>query len=393
MQLTPELIEFIRSHEQDATDRLLLSASKYPGVEMPFVVEQIIARQAAREKLPTWHAERRVVYPSRLAVEQASSEITARYKQRLLVGETACDLTGGLGSDAYYLSRAAREMIYVERDPACCRAARDNFEVLNVANARVLREDAGNVAGTVAVDTFYIDPSRRTKENKRVFTLADCEPDALQLKPLLLERARRVIVKCSPMLDIVETLHFFPECEEVHVLAVKNECKELLLILGKEYRPGQAILHAVNITAGAEQRLSFTRQEEQEAVPEQATVVRAFLYEPNSALLKAGAFKTVATRFRVEKLHPRGNLYTSDNLITDFPGRIFAADEVVDFSGKALKLLAARYPKANITARNFTLPVAALREKSGIKEGGDVHLFATTLAGRGGVLLLCHKVV
>jgi hypothetical protein len=391
MLLTPQLIEFIRSREQDAPDRLLLSAGKYPGVDIPFVVEQIIARQAAREKLPTWHAERRVVYPSRLAVEQSSSEITAAYKQRLLAGDTACDLTGGLGVDTRALSTATREIVYVERDHACCRAARENFAVLNVANARVLREDAANAVKTVAADTYYIDPSRRTRENKRVFSLADCGPDVLQLKPLLLERARRVIVKCSPMLDITEMLHLFPECEEIHVLAVKNECKEILLLLGKEYRPGQATLHAVNITAGGEQRLSFTRQEEQEATPAQATAIRAYLYEPNSALLKAGAFKIVATRLDVEKLHPRGNLYTSDRFLPDFPGRIFAVDEVIDFSGKALRLLAARCPKANVTARNFTLTVAALREKSGIKEGGDIYLFATTLAGKGGVLLLCHK--
>ncbi|MDR2413559.1 MAG: class I SAM-dependent methyltransferase [Odoribacteraceae bacterium] len=393
MLLTPGLIEFIHSHEQDATDRLLLSAGKYPGVDIPFVVEQIIARQAAQEKIPTWHAERRLVYPSRLAVEQSSSEITAIYKQRLIAGETACDLTGGLGVDAYYLSRAAREVIYVERDPTCCRAAQENFAVLNAANTRVLHEDAANAAGSITADTFYIDPSRRTRENKRVFALADCEPDVLQLKPLLLERSRRVIVKCSPMLDITETLHLFPECEEIHVLAVKNECKEVLLLLGREYRPEQATLHAVNITTGGEQHFSFTRQEELEATATQATAMRAYLYEPNSALLKAGAFKTVATRLDLEKLHSRGNLYTSDHLLPAFPGRIFAVDEIIDFSGKALRLLAARCQKANITARNFTLSVAALREKSGIKEGGDVYLFATTLVGRGGVLLLCHKAV
>ncbi|MDR2129925.1 MAG: SAM-dependent methyltransferase [Odoribacteraceae bacterium] len=392
MRLTPELIEFIRVHEQDATERLLLSAHSYPGVEIPFAIEQILARRQAKEKLPTWYEERRVVYPSRLAVEQCSSEATAAYKQRLLVGSSLCDLTGGLGVDTHSFSQATREVIYVERDLACCQAARENFTLLNAPHVFVRHEEAGKAAGEIVTDTFYIDPSRRTNANKRVVTPADCEPDVLQLKPLLLARARRVIVKCSPMMDITESLHLFPESEEIHVLAVKNECKELLLVLGQAYRLEQATLHAVNITAaGEEQHLSFTLQEEREALPLQAEKIGRYLYEPNSALLKAGAFKTVATRFNLGKLHPRSHLYTADRLVATFPGRIFAVDETIDFSGKALKQLANRFPKAHLTTRNFTLSVAELRQKSGIKEGGELYLFATTLAQRGGVLLLCHK--
>jgi hypothetical protein len=390
--LTPYLIEFIRAREHEATERLLLSASRYPGVEMPFVVEQIIARRQAREKLPSWHAERRLVYPSRLSVEQCSSEVTAAYKRRLVTGDRACDLTGGLGVDAHALSGAAREVIYVERDDACCLAARANFDVLGATNITVLHEEAARAAARVAADTFYLDPSRRAAGNRRVFALADCEPDVLQLKALLLERARRVIVKCSPMADITGSLRLLPESEEVHVLSVRNECKELLFVLGCGHRPGEIPLHAVNVTAtGEEQHLAFTPREEREALPRPAGRVEEYLYEPNSALLKAGAFKTVATRFDLAKLHPSSHLYTSARRAGHFPGRVFVVDEVVDFSGKALARLARRFPRARLATRNFPLTVDALRQKSGIAEGGDAYLFATTLAPRGTVLLLCHK--
>jgi hypothetical protein len=392
--LTPELIEFIRAHEQEDTDRLLLSARKYPGIPVPFVVEQVLARRQAREKLPAWHENRHVVYPSRLAVEQCSSGVTAAYKRRLLAGDTLCDLTGGLGVDASCLATVARQVTYVDRDPACCRAAVNNFAALGVTNISVREADAGDVATGVEADTLYIDPSRRPGGEKRVFALADCEPDVLQLKPLLLERARRLVVKCSPMVDITECLHLLPESEEVHVLATRNECKELLFVLGREYRPGRVTIHAVNVTAGGEeQTLSFSPDEEREAEPREAARVGSFLYEPHAAIMKAGAFKTVAARFDLCKLHPRSHLYTADRCLEAFPGKVFAVEDVIPFSGKALAGLARRCPRANITTRNFTLPVAELRRKSGIADGGDVHVFATTLAGKGGVLVPCHRVV
>ncbi|MDR1415489.1 MAG: class I SAM-dependent methyltransferase [Odoribacteraceae bacterium] len=391
--LTPELIDFIREHEDEAVDRLLLSARRFPGVPLPFVAEQILARRQAKEKLPTWYANRRIVFPSRVAVEQASSEVAAGYKRRLFAGDSLCDLTGGLGVDASAFAGVARQVVYADRDPACCQAAEENFKTLGLTNISVCQGDAGEVLAGVRADTLYVDPSRRPGGDKRVFALADCAPDVLQLKPLLLERAPRLVVKCSPMVDITEGLALLPECEEVHILAVRNECKELLFTLGRVYRPGNAAIRAVNVTAsGEEQSLAFFPGEEREAAPREAARVEGFLYEPHAAIMKAGAFKVVATRFDLCKLHPRSHLYTADRRLEGFPGKMFAVDDVIPFSGKALTALARSCPRANITTRNFTLSVAELRRKSGIADGGDAHIFATTLSGKGALLVVCHRV-
>ena len=372
----------------------MLSASRYPGVDIPFVADQIEARKRAREKLPAWYNERGIVYPSRLAVEQCSSEQTAGYKRALAVGETLCDLTGGLGVDAWSFSRAMKEVLYVERLPAYCEAARHNFTVLGAGNIRVICGEAGDRLPEISADTIYLDPARRAAGNRRVFALADSEPDLLQLKPLLLKAARRVIVKISPMADLSETVRLLPETGEIHLLSVRNECKELLFVLGHSPRPEAITIHAVNFTSsGKEQHNSFLMQEERESIPFWAERVEEYLYEPHASLLKAGAFKWVSSSFQLKKLHPHSHLYTADRYLPDFPGRVFVVEEQGDFSGRQLKQIARRYPKANITTRNFNLTAAELRRKSGITEGGECYLFATTLSPGIAKLLLCRKAI
>lgn len=390
--MTPELIEFIRRHEGEDTDGLLLAARRYPGVDVCFAVEQIIARKVVRDKLPEWHARREIAYPSRLAAEQCSSETTARYKQRLVAGETLCDLTGGLGVDSYYLSRVVRRVVYVERSPEYVETAARNFEALGAGNIECVAGDAYDVAEGIAADTFYLDPARRTGDNRRVFALEDCEPDVSRLKPLLLGRCRRVIVKISPMADLSETLRLLPETREIHVLAVRNECKELLFVLEEGFNRAPVPVHAVNFASRGTQSFRFTLEEEREAEAPLAPEVGAYLYEPNAAILKSGAFKTPALRYGLAKLERHSHLYTSSRFLPDFPGRVFAVERTLDFSGKRLKVLAQSLPQANITVRNFPLTVAGIRAKSGIRDGGDAYLFATTLHPRRLVLVVSRKI-
>lgn len=394
MQLTPELKLFIREHASDDTDRLLLGASRFPDINVPFAVIQIHARRQVRNKLPSWYNNEDIVYPSSLAAEQCSSEQTGLYKQGLLRGDSFCDLTGGLGVDTFFFAQKAISAIYVERFPEYCEAARTNFEALKATNIRINNADAREVAGTCVADTFYIDPARRAECNKRAFALEDCEPDILQLKPLLLDRAQRVIVKISPMADIEETLRLLPETREVHILSVKNECKELLFVLENQLFPAQPTricavdLSPDNKAAG----FSFYLQEEKEAELSLADKVGSFLYEPHAALLKSGAFKLIAIRYGLKKLHRHSHLYTSEQFCPDFPGRSFEVDETIVFSGKMLKQIGKQIPKANLTTRNFPLSVMELRKRSQIKEGGDIYLFATTLCNENKVFLKVHKV-
>lgn len=387
-----EFIEFVRQHENDDPTRLLLAARKYPGVDVRLAAEQIIARKAVKDKLPEWHARQELIYPSRLAAEQCSSETTARYKQRLALGDTLCDLTGGLGVDCYYFSQAVKQVFYVERNPEYRQAAAQNFKLLGANNITCVTGDARETAKEITADTFYLDPARRAKDNRRVFALSDCEPDILQLKPLLLKKARRVIVKISPMADLTETLRLLPETREVHILAVKNECKELLFVLEEKRDNSPTTIFTANLIPGGEQTFNFTQEEEEAATAPTATEIGAYLYEPNAAILKGGAFKTIACRHGLAKLERHSHLYTSQEPTADFPGRTFRVESALDFSGKRLKTLGKSLPKANITVRNFPLSVAEIRQKSGIQEGGDTYLFATTLHPKHLILVISRKI-
>lgn len=395
MKLTEELIAFIEMHSQDDPTRLLLNASRYPEVNIPFVVEQITARRQIREKLPAWYANKALVFPSKLAAEQCSSEQTACYKQALVdADDHVCDLTGGLGIDSYFFSQKARKVTYIERFADYAEAARLNYGVLGVNNITVVNgygEDCLDQVGKV--DVFYLDPARRGEGNKRVFALSDCEPDLIRLYPRLLDLAPKVIAKISPMADIMHTWGLLPETAEVHVVSVRNECKELLFILKRgcaKDKPVQIV--CVNLHAnGKSDRFVFSPEEERTMAPVLSDVVGSYLYEPNASLLKAGAFKVLTTAYPVKKLHVNSHLYTSDSRVENFPGRIFEVEEVLPFSSALCKKIAKDLPQANITVRNFPLTVDALRKKTRIRDGGSVYLFATTTADNKQVLLKTHK--
>ncbi|MCC8171268.1 MAG: SAM-dependent methyltransferase [Parabacteroides sp.] len=394
MEMTDALKQFVREHANEDTAALLLKSGRYPGIDVPFAATQIQARRQIRTKLPSWYACDALVFPSKVAAEQCSSELTARYKQRFVRDtDVVCDLTGGLGVDAYFFSRKARRVNYIERYSDYCEAARLNFRELGAGNITVSEGDGTALLDTLpAPGVIYIDPARRGAGDKRVFALADCEPDLLQLRGMLLRKAPKVVAKLSPMADIRHTLSLLPGVTEVHVLSVRNECKELILVLERE-GAGEPPVRCVDFTAeGAEQAFSFTFAEETAAVAPPANDVLPFLYEPNASVLKAGAFKCVAQRFGVQKLHTSSHLYTSQEEALGFPGRVFAVEEVIPFTGKTAKTLARKVPQANVAVRNFPLSVNELRKRTRIAEGGPVYLFATTLAGGEKVIVQCRKV-
>ena len=393
MKPTDELLRFVKEHAGDDLMRLLLSASRYPSIDVPFAVDQIASRRKIKEKLPSWYACDALLFPSKLSAEQCSSEQTARYKQRLVnAGETLCDLTGGLGVDSYYFSRCAGHVDYIERFPSYCEVARHNFVVLGADNINVIEGDCMSIIPALPrVDVFYIDPARRGDVGQRVYALQDCEPDLTSVLPDLLLRAPKVIAKLSPMADIRQTLERLPHTTCVHVLSVRNECKELLFVVERD-AAASPTLYCVNYnSSGGEETFVFTQEEERAETLHVASRIGRFLYEPNASLLKAGAFKCVATRFPVEKLHASSHLYTSESWVEGFPGRSFVVEEVYPFSGGLCKKLSKEIPQANITVRNFPLSVEELRRRTKIKDGADVYLFATTIADGEKVIVKCRK--
>ena len=271
--------------------------------------------------------------------------------------------------------------------------AKHNFSALGADNITVIPADTTHFVHELPeVDAFYIDPARRGDCNKRVFALPDCEPDLPALLPELLKRAPRVIAKLSPMADIQKTLELLPGTTAVHVLSVKNDCKELLFVVERGSGTVNPVIVCVNfVSTGDESTFRFTWEEERHAELMLAGQVDQYLYEPNTSVLKAGAFKQIAVRMEVRKLHVSSHLYTSGQLVASFPGRSFRVDEVLPFTGKLCKILSKTIPQANITVRNFPLSVEELRKRTKIADGGSVYLFATTLSDGEKVLIKCTK--
>ena len=406
MKMTEKLQQFVHDHEADDLVELLLCASRYEDVDVKTAVVQIKARGRIKDKLPKWYNDRRLFFPSTLAAEQCSSEVTALYKQRFVrSGDIICDLTGGLGVDTYYFSKKAGSVIYVEKDEGYCNAAQYNMDILGSSNVCIINGDAVELVTNddiriSGVGVFYVDPARRGTGNKRMFALNDCEPDMDRIWPVLLEKKCKIIVKLSPMLDLTQVLTQLPGINELHIVSVKNECKELLAVaagltptLPQGEVRNQVDIICVNYSSGGDEQIfRFNMQGEYAAELCLAEEVGKYLYEPNTSILKAGAYKSVALYYNVKKLNVSSHLYTSDNVVTTFPGRIFEVREVIPFSNRTCKLLMLEIPQANITTRNFPLSVVELRKRMHISEGGDIYLFATTLKAEKKVFIRCGKI-
>lgn len=376
-------------------EKAAFALSHRDRAEAAFLLQQVEGWQRLRTKVPAWAAIDALCYPPRISIEQCSGEKSARYKAevvRALFPEGAgsmADLTGGLGIDFSFMAPAFRCATYVERDEGLCRLARHNFPLLGLPEVQVVHGDAVRYLEAMKpVDLLMLDPARRGSAGEKTVHMADCEPSVPALLPQLLAKARYVMVKLSPMLDISEALReLSPHVIEVHVVGASGECKDLLLVLGIE---ATANPHIVVMEGGT--RFSFTLADESAAKVSYALEgPAAFLYEPGAAMMKAGAFRSIAQRLGVKKLHPNSHLYTSERLVPGFPGRSFRVERILGFSKRELGELRRNCPKANLAVRNFPAGVAELRKRLHLKEGGDVYIFATTTQKEEHVLIMTKK--
>lgn len=313
------------------------------------------------------------------------------------------DITGGMGVDSFFLSRVANGLLYMERDEQLCAAAENNFPALGAENITVR-----NVTSTVEtvekeiklfasgfgrskVNIIYADPARRSKTGSKVIMLEDYEPDILSLNAKLLDLADYLLVKVSPMADIKMYLQKLSGVTAVYVVSVDNECKELLFLMkaGSSTEPNDVPVTVICIDsrqsfgeAGGALEFTFTyRQENNAGSP--VTYLNAedtlpkYLYEPDKAILKAGAFKTIGTQYGLKKIAPSTHLYCGDTAV-DFPGKRFTVIEEYDFGKKAFKEIAKKYPAASVTARNLPIDSNQLKKILCVKESNELHIFAFT---------------
>lgn len=389
MNLSDELKAFIITHEADDVHSLALQAKQYPDIDMEMAIRQITGRKIAKEKIPSWYANDNIIYPKHLSMEQCSSEQTALFKASLCGGESMADLTGGLGVDCFFLAHGFNNAVYVEQQSELAEIAVHNFKILG-QDIKVVNEDAVSYLSSMPpANLIYIDPARRDSTGRKTVLIEDCTPNILDIESLLEEKSKQVMIKLSPMLDITLAVKSVKSVSDVYIISVNNECKELLFI--KKGNTGKTLYHCVNIQNSNTDTYTFYKEDEDTISLNYTTKIAKYLYEPNASILKAGAYKSIAKAYSLDKLHPSSHLYTSDVLYEDFPGRKFVVDNICSLNKKDMKEYLSDIKQANITTRNFPLSVQEIRKKTGLKDGGDIYIFATTLVDDRKVLLICHK--
>lgn len=383
--------DFIERNLDADIRQLALKGCRDKEVDFDTALRQIAGRQTARRKLPTWAAIDGIIYPPHLNMEQCSSEQTARYKasicRRLLQSPSTnlVDLTGGFGVDFAFMSEAFNEATYIERNSELFAISSKNMNLV-VPKAKCINADGMEVLHTIDhVSMIFMDPARRDDHGARTYGISDCTPNILEIKDELLEKADFVMLKLSPMLDWRKAVRDLGESfvHEIHIISVQNECKELLMVLGK---------------TGPSYRLFCVNDDHIWEVPSTDTSIQghyreedaAYLYEPNASIMKAGCFQEVAVTYQVQPLAPNSHLFISSRLIEDFPGRKFRIQTVTSMNKQELKVALKDIQKANITVRNFPISVAELRKKIKLSEGGNNYIFATTLAEGKKVLIICQ---
>ncbi len=391
-----------------------------------FCLQQIEGRQRTRDKLPLFATIPGWLYPPRLNLEQCSSERTARFKagllsdrHRPLVEEepiakslkpmVLIDGTGGYGVDTFFMSECARETHYYEQNTELASLAEHNFRLAGKAIhchaepfsvqalCKLVGVKAGERASDIGADTIlYLDPARRDAHGGKVFRLGDCTPDVTDIVHYVQTDmpAVRVLLKLSPMLDFHQAVAQLGGLWDVYVLSVAGEVKELLLQSG-----GTGLIHAVCLNDSDSFDLSFAPDEETGAQPlylptsDSPLPALRYLYEPDAAILKAGAFRLISARYGLVKADPNTHLYLSSSLdpsqsiIRSLPGRVW---QVVDTYTRVNDIQHA-LARANVLARNYVLSADDLRRRLRIKDGGDDYIIGCRLADRP-VLLHCRRV-
>ncbi len=372
--------EFILEHESDDLSRLVLSRDKYPGVDVPLAASTIECRRRLRDKVPQWYGHPGLILPLRLSAEQCSSTAAARYKASVA---RSCfpsgsfrmaDLTGGLGVDSWAFSQVASEVLYNEAVPVLCDAARHNFAVLGADHIRIGCHKVGTdplreVLGDFRPDLIFLDPARRGEGGRKVFLLEDCSPDVKALLPELFEAARFVLLKLSPMADISMLLERLPHTRQVHIVALKGECKELLLLLDRDF-DGEPEMLAVEIPGGEldvndgmdgvkvfrYERSEAARARAGWAVPEAGML----LFEPGKSLSKAGCFHLLSERSGLAMAGRNSHLYLQEDQVVPEAswaamGKWFRIREILPLDKRGIALAAGTYPLADVSARGVPM--------------------------------------
>lgn len=403
---------FIQQNVSKSLPEIALQLSKHPELDKEFIINQINGIQKAKNKLPEFYQNPNIIYPATISIEQCSSEQTAIFKSNILRRSRQChperslrvdtessiiDLTGGFGVDSFYFSKKFKSITYIEPNQQLLDVVAKNFDTLKANNINCVHSTAEEFLenNTEKFDIAYIDPSRRN-QNQKVFLLKDCIPNIVDLQDEILKIAKQILVKTSPILDIKQSLKELKNVSNVWVVSLDNECKEVLYLL-EDKTTFNPKINTVNILSSStpviqnevkREEFSFDFETEEYTNIEYSNPLN-YLYEPNTSILKAGAFKSTAQKFGLQKLAANTHLYTSNKFVEDFPGRSFEIKNVLPYQPKLFKKLGVK--KANVSCRNFPESVAQVKKKLNLNDGGADYLFATTDLNNKPILILTNK--
>ena len=368
---------FINKNISSNIQSLILGGSLFKEVDIKELVEQIEAKKKCQLKLKTWFKTSNIYFPNKLNIEQTSSETTAIIKSNLINGKSLLDLTGGLGVDSYYFSKKFKSVAYCETNAKLAKIAAHNFMILKANNISSLCCDGINFLKNCKekFDWIYIDPSRRDNKKNKKILIEDCSPNIMIIEDLIYKRTNKVLIKMSPMLDISKAIQLIKNVNTVYVIAVKNEVKELLFHLEKDYN-SEITITTINSHHDKSDYFSFKIFQEKTAEAKYSTV-KQFLYEPNAAVMKSGAFRLVSEYFKLYKLDINTHLYTSNTKIKNFPGKIYKIISTHNYHKKSIRQIIIGH-KANLKTRNFPEKTEKLKKIFKISDGGENYLFFTS---------------
>ena len=367
--LNSNIQDFISANLRVDLHSLLLKKSPFDDVSMQEIVQQINGRKIAEKKFP-FLLKKRIVFPPHLNLEQCSSEQTGNYKKKLLAGRSFIDLTSGFGVDAYHISDNFSEVFLLEQNTELLKLVEHNWVILgkkaifiNQAIEAFLEQNNRNY------DAIFIDPARRDTKKNKVFLLEDLSPNILEIQDKLLEIGDSILIKLSPLIDIQYLISVLKNIQEIHIIAVKNDVKEVLVLLKSKKILGNEIKIICENIDTNEEFFSFEIDEKRRSEVSYSEVQR-YIYIPNNSVLKSGAFNLVAERFNLHKLHPNTHLYTSDILLDNFCGRVLEMDRI---NPKSLL----KGSQFNIITKNYPLKPEEVKKKYKIKDGGNQYLIFT----------------
>lgn len=395
-ELSEDIIKWIEEHRNDDTTKLRLSCRKKDDATIyDFAIMQIECCKKVAKKLHTTLQSQNFIFPTPLSAEQCTSDDLAEFHSSLINnGENVLDMTAGLGVDAFHLAQKATQVIAIDINKDVAQALSINANALGITNVTGINADSIEYlkSSTTHFNTIFIDPARRGDGGKRLFALADCQPNVVEHLELIKQHCDKLIVKVSPMLDATQVLRELPETTELYAIGTRKECKELVVVLDFKNPTSTPILHCITLSE-CENRFSFTRHEEAVAKSTFENINTAiYLYEPHPCVMKMQPFNILSHKYNTSKLHPHTHIYSSKNYIPEFPGDCYKIEHIYPFSSRIIKEIAKDYPRANIAVRNFILSAEELRKRLKIKDDNKYRLYGVSIANGDRLLIVTSPI-